>query len=480
MDMGKNNLYGWGIFRIPMPRARIDIYADKRRGQVALGFSDRRSRAFPDSFGSILISSLREDCPALQIALVLPVALLMLLLLAYFPKPVAAPEDLPVARPVEIVTRRLAEPVVEPPPVMTEIVESPPAPAPEPAVLLPDPPAPARPDLRPPPVVETLVSLPPTRQPEPIADPVQRPVPMAAVPEVLPERTVSLAVPATVDPVSAPLAISRPAPDYSVTSEQQPLVTARVAPAPTARTPQVAVPGVAPAADYRMTSAPPADPALARGAEFVVAAAGTTVNLPVTGAVTKDFSVPQSQGGHAIARTGVAFAPQSGQDFGEIAGAGQVAGQYRSADSPTTGLPIGAASSRLVTGESASAVQLPSASISGSRTGSFSGSVAEAAVGPPGSSTRVIGVGEGAEDPDLFISLNQLNACVDQSEEDRLRTELAVRLTRGGAFPCQEMIFYIDYVETGQTVQMRIYNPRDFADKCAALSSAIECINHSR
>ncbi len=61
-----------------------------------------------------------------------------------------------------------------------------------------------------------------------------------------------------------------------------------------------------------------------------------------------------------------------------------------------------------------------------------------------------------------------------------MRTELAIRLDVGGEFPCGEMKFYIDYVETGQTVQMRIYNPREFADKCAALLSAIECINHSK
>jgi hypothetical protein len=100
--------------------------------------------------------------------------------------------------------------------------------------------------------------------------------------------------------------------------------------------------------------------------------------------------------------------------------------------------------------------------------------------GPPDSSVTFVGEGEAGADPNLFISLNQLGACVDQSEEDRLRTELAIRLDDGGVFPCGEMKFHIDYVETGQTVQMRIYNPRDFADKCAALLSAIECINHSK
>ncbi len=478
MDMGKNNLYGWGIFRIPMPRARIDIYSDRRRGQVDLGFSDRRSRTFPDSFGTILISSLREDFPALQIALILPFALLLLLLLAYFPKPFAPPEELPVARPVEIVTRRLVEPVVEPPPVRVEIAESPPAP--EPAVPLPDPPAPAQPEVRRAPVTETLVTLPTPRQPERISQPVRQPMPVVEAPSVLPERTVTLTAPATDAPLSPSSAPSRTTPDYTVTVAQQPVAAARVVPAPASRTSQVAVTGAAPVADYRLTPAPSAEPALARGTEFIAAAAGTTVNLPVSGTVTKDFSVPRSQGAHAIARTGVAFAPEAGQDMGRIAGAGQVAGQYHAAHSPDMGLPTGTVSNRLVTGESAGTVRLPTASTGGSRLGSPGGSVSEPAIGPPGSSARVIGVGEGTEDPNLFISLQQLNACVDQSEEDRLRTELAVRLTHGGTFPCDEMIFYIDYVETGQTVQMRIYNPRDFADKCAALCSAIECINHSR
>ena len=109
-----------------------------------------------------------------------------------------------------------------------------------------------------------------------------------------------------------------------------------------------------------------------------------------------------------------------------------------------------------------------------------SGPVSAAGSGPPESAVHFVGDGEAGADQNLFISLNQLDACVDQGEEDRLRTELAIRLDEGGIFPCGQMKFHIDYVETGQTVQMRIYNPRDFADKCAALLSAIECIDHSQ
>jgi hypothetical protein len=99
---------------------------------------------------------------------------------------------------------------------------------------------------------------------------------------------------------------------------------------------------------------------------------------------------------------------------------------------------------------------------------------------PADSAVNFVGDGDASGDPNLFISLNQLAACVDQSEEDRLRTELAVRLDSNIVYPCGQMKFDIKNVETGHTVWMRIYNPRNFADRCAALSSAIECLTNSK
>lgn len=100
--------------------------------------------------------------------------------------------------------------------------------------------------------------------------------------------------------------------------------------------------------------------------------------------------------------------------------------------------------------------------------------------GPPDSAVNFVGDGKAAGDPNLFVRLNQLAACVDQSEEDRLRTEIAIRLDSNIVYPCGQMKFHIKYVETGQTVEVRIYNPQIFADRCAALLSAIECIDHSK
>jgi hypothetical protein len=241
----------------------------------------------------------------------------------------------------------------------------------------------------------------------------------------------------------------------------------------------VATPKASATVDYNLKPSTSGQPALAQAKQFTPTASGTTVDLPSTSGSRSDFSMPRSQGGHAIARAGRSFAPEPGQSPVEIAAVGQVGGSYATPGSPTAA-PLVSGKVGDFSGPAATAsVQLPTSSAHGVT--AVSSSIDSAAgSGPPDSSVNFVGEGEAGADPNLFISLNQLGACVDQSEEDRLRTELAIRLDEGGIFPCGQMKFYIDYVETGQTVQMRIYNPRDFADKCAALLSAIECINHSK
>lgn len=480
MEFGKESLYGWGVCQVPMPRAQNDIYADRRSTQQSLAFPDRRTNRFFRPFASIFAAIIREDLPAMQTVFVVLVAILMLLIFGLSTRPVPPLVEPPVPEPIEIVTRMLEEPVVEPL-VAIEPVKIKPQPEPEPL------PVKVKPLEKPKPIVKkvqvkpkkTLV-LPPARPlPKPrkvqekVVLPVEKPLPM-------PKKTVTLAVPVRQAPVLNTPAPSRQAKEYTVASTPQPHLVAE-SPALGRRSQEslVVTPKASAVVDYSLKPSASGQQALAKGKQFTPTAPGTTVDLPSTSGSRSNFSIPRSQGGHAIARAGRSFAPEPGRGPVDIAAVGQVGGSYTSSSSQTAA-PLVSGKVGEFSGPAATpSVQLPTASGHGVK--AVSSSMASAAgSGPPDSSVNFVGEGEAGADPNLFISLNQLGACVDQSEEDRLRTELAIRLDVGGVFPCGEMKFYIDYVETGQTVQMRIYNPSEFADKCAALLSAIECINHSK
>ncbi len=476
MEMGKNNMYGWGICQIPMPRTGIDIYADRRKDQAPMAFSDRRSQRLLQPFASVFATSLRKDFPKLQTGLVALVSVLLLLIIGFYPRPVPLPEELPVVQPLEIVTRMLQEPKIESP-VPTEVVVAETVPEPLPEAI--KPPVPTPPKPREIPVPPKTVSLPPARQqPKPLIAPKEITLPVEK-PAPLPQKTVALAVPARQTPLPAPPAPSRQEQNFSLTpSQQQPLVTAREVPVRSTTETRLTAPRVSASADYSLDAAADRQPALAQGKQLVATAPGTTVDLPSSTAVSSDFSIPRSQGGHSVARAGRSFAPAPGAATGAISSASRVAGSY-AASSSDAGGPLASGEVAAFAGSAAAtAVTLPDAPGQGVAGGA---SVPDnsAGSGPPDTSLKFIGDGDGTADPNLFVSLNQLGACVDQGEEDRLRTELAIRLDKGGVFPCGSMRFYIDYVETGQTVQMRIYNPLDFADKCAALLSAIECVNQT-
>lgn len=476
MEIGKESLYGWGVCQVPMPRAQNDIYADRRNAQETVDFPDRRTSRILRPFAAIFAAVMREDFPAMHTVLVGLAAVLLLLIFGLYTQPDSPVVEPPVAEPIEIVTRMLKEPVVEPiVPVEPVIVKKQPEPLPvkEQVVEQPEPivkPVQVKP--------KKVLALPPakvvpkpSKVPKKVVLPVEKPLPM-------PKKTVTLAVPERKTPVLAP-APSRQVQKYTVSSPQPRLVTDSSALRKRNQENIVVTPKASAAIDYSLKPSASGQQALARDKRFAPTAPGTTVDLPSNSGSRSDFSMPRSQGGHAVAQAGRSFAPQPGQSPVDIAAVGQVGGSYATPSSstaaPLTTDTVGDFSGPAATGS----VQLPTASRRG--VAAVSSSV-ESSVGsgPPDSSVNFVGDGETGSDPNLFISLNQLGACVDQSEEDRLRTELAIRLDDGGIFPCGEMKFHIDYVETGQTVQMRIYNPRDFADKCAALLSAIECINHSK
>ena len=478
MEFGKESLYGWGVCQVPMPRAQNDIYADRRSTQQSVAFPDRRTNRFFRPFATIFAAIIREDLPAMQTVFVVLVAILMLLIFGLHTRPLPPLVEPPVPEPIEIVIRMLEEPAVEPL-VVIEPVKVKPQPEPLPVKV--------KPLEQPKPIVKKvqvkpkkILSLPPARiLPKPrkvqekVVLPVEKPLPM-------PKKTVTLAVPVRQAPVLHTPAPSRRAKKYTVASTPQPrLVTESPVLGRRSQDSLVVTPKASAIVDYSLKPSTSGQQALAQAKQFAPMAPGTTVDLPSTSSSRSDFSMPRSQGGHAVARAGRSFAPEPGQSPVDIAAVGKVGGSYTASSSPTAAPLVSGSVGDFPGPAATSSIQLPTAS--GHGVAAVSNSVDSATgSGPPDSSVNFVGEGEAGADPNLFISVNQLGACVDQSEEDRLRTELAIRLDKGGVFPCGEMKFHIKYVETGQTVEVRIYNPRDFADKCAALLSAIECITHSK
>ncbi len=476
MEFGKESLYGWGVCQVPMPRACSDIYVDRRCASKAVAFPERRTNWIFRPFTVIFATILREDFPAMQAVLVVLTALLMLLIFGLVILPEPPLVETPVPEPVEIVLRMLEEPLVEPPPVATPIkVQTQPEPLPV-QVRQPVPPKPVVKKVQQPP---KILSLPPAKvlprprkTPAKVVRPVEKPI-------LMPRKTVTLAVPVRQAPVLTTPAPSRQANQYTVTTTSQPrLVSVRPVLGSRSKESLVVTPRATPAVDYSLKPSASGQPALVQSKQFAPTASGTTVDLPSTSRSRSDFSIPRSQGGHAVARAGRSFAPEPGQSPVKIAAVGQVGGSYATSGTQPAAPSVSGEIGGFSGPSAAVSVQLPTASGQGVPAVSSSLETTGGG-GPPSSAVNFVGDGEASGDPNLFVSLNQLAACVDQSEEDRLRTELAIRLDSNIVYPCGQMKFDIKNVETGQTVWMRIYNPQNFADRCAALLSAIECINHS-
>ncbi len=477
MEFGKESLYGWGVCQVLMPRAHNDIYADRRSGQHQMAFPDRRTNRLLRPFVVVFATILREDLPLLQMVFIVLFAIFMLLSFGLVTLPAPPLVETSVPEPIEIVIMMLEEPFVEPPPVVEPLrVKAQPEPLPVTVKQ------PVQPKL----VVKKvqsqpkkLLSLPPAK-----VLPQLRKVPKKVVlslekPAQMPKKAFTLAVPVRQAPMLTTLAPTRQTREYTVATAQQPrLVTERPVLGRRSKESLVTSPKASPAADYRLKPNVSGQQAQLQAKQFAPTAPGTTVDLPSSSS-RSNFSMPRSQGGHAVAQAGRSFAPEPVQRPVDISAAGPVAGSYGDSSSQALAPVVSRKVGDFAGPAATASVELPT--VSGHDVAAVSSSAVSASGSVPlASAVNFIGDGEASGDPNLFVSLNQLAACVDQSEEDRLRTELAIRLDEGGVFPCGQMKFYIDYVETGQTVQMRIYNPLEFADKCAALLSAIECINHSK
>ncbi len=327
MEFGKESLYGWGVCQVPMPRARNDIYADQRRGQQPVDFPDRRTSRMLQPFAVVFAAFFREDFPTLQTGFVVLSAVLLLMIFGLTTRDIAPPIEPAPPEPIEIATRLLQEPLLDPPVAVEPVAVK----------LQPEP----RPQPQPPAVVKQPVVkkvVPQAKKiialPRPRVEPQLRPMPRKAVapverPAPMPQKTIALPALRQQAPLVTTPAPSRPADKYTVPRSAQPnLASARPALGSRSNLPVVAPRKASPAANYRLKPGVAGQPALAQGKSFVPTAAGTTVDLPSASGRRSDFSVPRSQGGHAVATAGRSFAPKPGQSTVDIASAGSVAGSY--------------------------------------------------------------------------------------------------------------------------------------------------------
>jgi len=478
MEFGKESLYGWGVCQVPMHRACNDIYADRRSGECQVDFPDRRTNQLLRPFAVLFAAILREDFPVMQTFLVVFVAILMLLIFGLVILPVSPLVETLVPEPIEIVTRMLEEPLVEPVSMATPVkVKSQAEPLPV-AVASPVQPKSVVEKVQPRP--KKMLSLPPAKVlPEP-RNISKKVVLSVEKPMLMPKKVVTLALPVRQAPVLTTPAPSRQASQYTVaTTSQLRLVAKQAQIGQRSKESLVASPKASPVVDYSLKPSASGRPALLQSKQFAPTASGTTVDLPSSNLSRSDFSIPRSQGGHAVAQVGRSFAPEPGQSSVEIAAVGQVGGSYDMSNAQAAAPSVAGETGDFSAPAATLSVDLPTAS--GQGVASVARSMESVTgSGLPDSVVTFVGDGEVSGDPNLFVSLNQLAACVDQGEEDRLRTELAVRLDSNIVYPCGQMKFDIRNAETGQTVWMRIYNPQNFADRCAALRSAIECLDYSK
>jgi hypothetical protein len=431
------------------------------RNVIHDGPERRRGLYFP-SFPGIWISLMRRDFPAGRVLTVgfLSLAGIVLLSLTSLLVPLAMEEDSPPS--VEIVARLLEEPM-PPPPIEAASVPPPairekPAPPPEPSRAL----------------------LEPQRHPIRI-------IPLEKPPELsLPEKVVALQ---TVKAADVKLPTPKTDQRYGIAQSTPLALPKQLDRSMVSRTdPRIHQPAAASSRrkDYRLDEAIDNRGSLPRGRSFSPAATGTTIDLPAATGLNNNPGRPRSQGDDSAPVTGRAFSPQGPAEEVTIGRVGPTGNAYRvAAAANQPGGPVPVPEKNQVGGLGRPSTEIPvdipdaSGRELGRSAGLSRGPATTAA--RPDSSLHFISDARGGEyDPSLLVSLNQLRACIDQSEEDRLRTELATQLERAGQCRSGAMVFFFKFPETGWTMQVDLYNPVEFADKCAALAAAIECIHHPK
>lgn len=467
----KESLYGWGVCNIPQPRATQDIFADRRAslgGDVAV---ERRHSEASLGFLALWAALIRRDLPGLQVASVVAVSLFAIILfgLASLYLPAVVEEEPP---PLEI----LAMVMEEPPPVPEPLFKPQPLPveAPPPVTVPPKPkPRPAKPVVAPPiqPVIPppTLALAPKSKieskLPPKVVSLPQKPLKDPVLPG---PRTVARQYRATT-PVAGPMPAGKPDTDFSRPASELPAVTAT---------------HVGNRYDTRVKTASTALPRTSR--PRVATGNGTEVDLPSVGGTQRNFKLAhttQSLRGSGSSKT---FIP--GEDRPEIAlrGISGVGGNSTVGGGQATGpagLPTHGSRSvgeRVGVVGGTEDVDLPVLVGMGKASGSLGG-VGEGDDSPSGDGLAAANVSfEGAEDgydPARMISLNDLNACIDPNAEFPLKTTLATEIDTNGKCAIRAMVFFFKNPENAYTLQVDVFNPENFVDRCDALRTAIQCVN---
>ncbi len=438
MPFARNSLYGWGVCRVLMPRASRDIFADccaEESGGLA---PDQRRETFLLPFSTVLAGLVRRDFPARTSLAIATTALagIVLLSLSNLLIPRFFEETIP--EPVEIVARLMEEPL------------------PVPQAL------PKR----------EIVAVPVQDKPRAI------PSPEKIVVEARTNRPREINLP-------VPSEVSR---SYDLPQERPALLPEPVNRSMSINAASAAAKLAAATAvkkNYRIKKDSGTGGVLPQGRVFASAAAGTIVDLPSASGIKHDFGRPRSQGDGGAPVSGRSFSPDTPSGEVAIGRSGQVARTYQVSVGPAGGTSAIPGNNRQFSNGAGRpgepAADIPVAGGSGPLTLTAVPGGQKTSAAPTGGKVRfVTGIDSGALDPALLVSLNQLRACVDQSEEDRLRTRLATLLEKEGRCRTGNMIFFFKYPEDGWTMQVSLYNPIDFSDKCSALLAAIECINHSK
>jgi hypothetical protein len=457
----KESLYGWGVCNIPQPRATQDIFAERRKRQVTAE-SERRLGQACVGFWAVWKSLAKRDFPMLQFlsVVVFSLSLVLLLGLSGFYLPVMEPEQNP---PLEILAMVMEEPMPEPVadvPVLKPQTVVPPKP--EKRVR----PLPLPKPVEPPPVVKVS-------SPKKIVTAI--PPRVVAMP-VKPEENVLLSGPKTVSrqyreasPTAGPIPAGKPDGGFDIPGPQEPSIAS----------PRVDI-------SYGKSTESGVAVLPRRGRSSLTTGTATEVDLPSVGGVSRDFKMAHAT--QSLRGTGRAkvMTPASGAPDVAIPGTTGVAVNVGT----SVGQNAAAVPSQLNgrgTGErfgvigGAEDVDIPVLVGKGKASGSLGGTEPTFATpsgdGPVSGNVVFKGVEEGAYDPARMISLNQLKACIDPNAEIPLKESLAAGLDTDGRCSLRSMIFFFKYPENAYTLQVDIYNPENFVDRCDALRTALQCVN---
>lgn len=461
----KESLYGWGVCNIPQPRATQDIYAD-RRGRAQAVAHEQRLHSASVGFWGVWAGLLKRDFPLGQIFSVVAASLFLIMMfgLASFLLPAMEQQDNP---PLEILAMVLEEPEPEPAPV--DVVMPPPAQLP----------------VEPVKTVQKPRSLP---LPKPVKTPpavvVVRP---ESVPVARPRQVVTLPKKATNDTLlPGPRTVARTYRDAVPTPGPMPagLPDASFA-ARSANELEISSSSLQ--GRYSQTSQTASSAMPTRSAPRLSNGSATEVDLPSSGGVSRNLKVShatQSMRGSGTAKT---FVPATGGPAVAIRGASGVAGNVAEAGNPGTAAVAPSDYAARSVGErvgligGAEDVDVPVLVGSGTASGALGGTeLSNSAPVGDGLASGAIdfnGVEEGHYDPARMISLNQLKACIDPDAELDLKTRLATELDTAGKCSIRNMVFFYKYPENAYTLQVDVYNPENFGDRCDALRTAIQCVN---